>query len=190
MENWRAPPSFEVAFWRHISPILGKRGYREKRVPQALSVGDWFILNYHLQFSQKSVGDWVKSMDGNVLGEEGDFENDSGYRFERRFKSTVGGRRLFTTKRGYLGLADKSVQRGDRLYVFMGGRMPIILRTIKDGLRFICECYTHGIMFGEAVEDKCLQGPTAQLTIYNTPSRHIRIVKRRFSPARRPYLTS
>ncbi|RYC64535.1 hypothetical protein CHU98_g1687 [Xylaria longipes] len=153
LESWRAPPSFGVAFQRQISAILRREGSREKRVPQALNVSDWFFWNQHLQFGQRSIAEWAMIMNDNVLDDnKEDLDNDLGYQFYRRFKSSVGGRRIFTTKSGYLGLADKSVQRGDRLYVFLGGRMPVVLRAVKDGFRFICECYTHGIMFGEAIE--------------------------------------
>ncbi|KAI1749037.1 heterokaryon incompatibility protein-domain-containing protein [Xylaria castorea] len=165
--SWRAPPSFGVAFQRQISAILRQGDSREKRASQALNVGDWFFLNQHLQFGQRSIAEWAINMDDNVLDDnEEDLDHNLDYQFDRRFKSSVGGRRIFTTKRGYLGLADKSVQRGDRLYVFLGGRMPVVLRPVEDGFRYICECYTHGIMFGEAIDISRKESvPTENITI-------------------------
>ena len=72
--------------------------------------------------------------------------------FERRMRSSIGGRRIATTDNGYLGLVDEGVRRGDQLCIFLGGRMPVILRQIGDYYHYICECYVHGLMFGAAVE--------------------------------------
>ncbi|KAI0189593.1 heterokaryon incompatibility protein-domain-containing protein, partial [Xylaria flabelliformis] len=151
IESWRAPPSFGVVFQRHISAILRQGDSREERASRALNVGDWFFWNQHLRFGEKNIMEWAIQAKDNVLDDnEEDLSYNLDYQFDRRFKSSVGGRRIFTTKRGYLGLANASVQRGDRLYVFLGGRMPVVLRAVEDGFRFVCECYTHGIMFGEA----------------------------------------
>ncbi|KAI0551889.1 heterokaryon incompatibility protein-domain-containing protein [Xylaria curta] len=167
IESWRAPPSFGVAFQRQVSAILRQGDSREIRVSQALNVGDWFFWNQHLQFGQRSIAEWVIDTDDNVSDDnEEDSDRNLDYQFERRFRSSVGGRRIFTTKRGYLGLANNSVQQGDRLYVFLGGRMPVVLRAVEDGFRFICECYTHGIMFGEAIRISHEEGiPTNSMTI-------------------------
>ncbi|TRX95899.1 hypothetical protein FHL15_003041 [Xylaria flabelliformis] len=145
IESWRAPSS----------------------VSQALNIGDWFFWNQHLQFGQRSIAEWVTRVDGNESDDkEEDLDRDLDYQFDRSFRSSVGGRRIFTTKHGYLGLADNSIQKGDRLYVFLGGRMPVILRALGDGFRFICECYTHGIMFGEAIEiSRKERIPTESITI-------------------------
>ncbi|KAI1739040.1 heterokaryon incompatibility protein-domain-containing protein [Xylaria scruposa] len=167
IESWRAPPSFGVAFQKQISAVLRQGDSREKRVSQALNVGDWFSWNQHLQFGQRSIAEWAVHADVNVSDDNEEYLNhDLDYQFDRRFKSSLGGRRIFTTKRGYLGLANDSIQPGDQLYVFLGGRMPAVLRPIENGFRFICECYTHGIMFGEAIGTDHKEGiPTESITI-------------------------
>lgn len=61
-------------------------------------------------------------------------------------------RRLFTTQTGYLGLAPEEVCVGDSIAVLLGCNHPVVLRPGKEGLRYIGECYVHGLMDGEAVE--------------------------------------
>lgn len=62
------------------------------------------------------------------------------------------GRRFFTTKsRGYMGLCPSLTRKSDKLVVLFGGRTPFILRELERGrLRFVGECYAHGLMRGEA----------------------------------------
>ena len=62
-------------------------------------------------------------------------------------------RKLILTRKGYLGLAAKHVQRGDVVTILKGGNVPIILREKKDRYHLIGEAYIHGIMDGEAVGD-------------------------------------
>ena len=72
--------------------------------------------------------------------------------FERRMRSSVTGRRLITTKRGYLGLVNDGTRPGDQVCIFLGCRMPVMLRPMGEHFLFLGECYIHGLMFGEAME--------------------------------------
>ena len=69
------------------------------------------------------------------------------------------GRRLFTTKRGYVGMTPETVDKGDdAIAVLLGCSMPMVLRKVEEndsGLarwKVMGECYMHGIMDGEAME--------------------------------------
>jgi hypothetical protein len=44
------------------------------------------------------------------------------------FRVAYSGRRLFRTKRKYIGIAAQSLQPGDTLWVLAGAAVPIILR--------------------------------------------------------------
>ena len=60
---------------------------------------------------------------------------------------------LFSTNSGYLGLAPKSSEVGDAVWIVQGAKIPFILRsTGKERFRFIGEAYVHGRMFGEMAE--------------------------------------
>ena len=101
-------------------------------------------------------------------------------------------RRLFRTRRGYVGMSCPHVQEGDYVAVLWGGRMPFILRPRtffqlhemdgipttfqnlqKDGNDAICayeliggECYVHGLVDGEVLdvaENETMQPSTIYL---------------------------
>ena len=82
------------------------------------------------------------------------------HRYATSFVYMAGLRRLFVTAKGYLGLGAQSVQRGDKVFVFLGGLVPFVLRSSSsssmegDGYyRFVGEAYVHGFMSGEALKD-------------------------------------
>ncbi|KAK8206960.1 heterokaryon incompatibility protein-domain-containing protein [Phyllosticta capitalensis] len=61
------------------------------------------------------------------------------------------------TSRGYIGLIDKSVSKGDLICLLSGGSVPYVLRPVpgEEGkFQFIGEAYIEGIMYGEAMEGK------------------------------------
>jgi hypothetical protein len=77
-------------------------------------------------------------------------------------------RRFFTTRSGYMGLGPRNTQADDRVCIFDGGPVPMVLRPIatptsssshifprrqqqQEHLLLIGECYVHGLMNGEAV---------------------------------------
>jgi hypothetical protein len=82
--------------------------------------------------------------------------------------TTLLGRKLFRTQKGYLGMTCQHVRGGDKVAVLWGGRLPFVLR--EKGLVVLdpetgCapqivmshvlvggECYVHGLADGQAVE--------------------------------------
>lgn len=65
-------------------------------------------------------------------------------------------RRLMRTSKGYLALASRCVRVDDEVWLPGGGPTPFILRPLpgSDGhYSFLAECYVHGIMNGEAVQE-------------------------------------
>jgi hypothetical protein len=60
------------------------------------------------------------------------------------FKTTR--KRMFKTETGYMSIAHRSVEIGDRVYVFMGGEMPFVLRPFgvsSNHFGFGGESYVH-----------------------------------------------
>ncbi|PQE16184.1 heterokaryon incompatibility het-6 protein [Rutstroemia sp. NJR-2017a BVV2] len=77
--------------------------------------------------------------------------------FARIYESGIGlSRRLFTTKGGYLGVANNDIRKGDRVCLIDGAPVPFILRgpvAIHDKptiYNLVCDAYVHGVMYGEA----------------------------------------
>jgi hypothetical protein len=62
-------------------------------------------------------------------------------------------RRLILSKRKYLGLAPELTEPGDKICILGGGSVPFILRQEEGRWISVGECYIHGIMDGEAVDD-------------------------------------
>lgn len=65
---------------------------------------------------------------------------------------------IVKTLRGYIGMVLVSAQPGDRIGLFKGGKVPLILRQVANGSpwQLVGEGYIHGIMHGEAFEEvKC-----------------------------------
>lgn len=61
---------------------------------------------------------------------------------------------LCRTKRGMLGMVPRGTEPGDLVVVFLGLRVPFILRPLpggEAGHRIVGGCYIHGIMRGEAL---------------------------------------
>jgi hypothetical protein len=84
-----------------------------------------------------------------------DFDMDKvmGFRYAL---TTSQNRRLFRTQGGYIGLAPALAMSGDRIALFKGGMVPLIIREEGTRWRLIGDCYIHGMMKGEAFqEDEC-----------------------------------
>ncbi|KAF5580393.1 heterokaryon incompatibility (het-6OR allele) [Fusarium pseudoanthophilum] len=61
------------------------------------------------------------------------------------------------TEKGMIGLVPLLAEAGDEIYVLNGGAVPFVLRKgrrLLNGRRLVGECYIHGIMNGEAMQDQ------------------------------------
>jgi hypothetical protein len=73
-------------------------------------------------------------------------------------QSVIQGRKLFLTRRGYLGLGNDQISSGDSIFILPGAPTPLVLRKqrVVDTLssqkspryRLISGCYIHGVMDG------------------------------------------
>jgi tetratricopeptide (TPR) repeat protein len=61
--------------------------------------------------------------------------------------------RRCSTKRGYLGQVPKSAMVGDVICVIAGAAVPFTVRPNDKGYSLIGQCYLHGYMEGEALND-------------------------------------
>ncbi|PMD42916.1 hypothetical protein L207DRAFT_377234, partial [Hyaloscypha variabilis F] len=61
--------------------------------------------------------------------------------------------KLFRTTKHYLGLGPQILKAGDVIAVIFGAKVPFILRPEGDHYLLLGDCYIHGIMQGEAVEE-------------------------------------
>jgi Heterokaryon incompatibility protein (HET) len=78
-------------------------------------------------------------------------------------------RRFFITERGYIGMSSERIEVGDLVYVFSGGKSPLVLRTAESDAStendemniedqplhtLVGDCYVHGIMDGEFMKGR------------------------------------
>ena len=72
----------------------------------------------------------------------------------------ISNRRMFISRKGYIGLGPSHLSSGDRVYILNGGTTPFALRrkpppppgqSLDSRCSFVGACYVHGIMDGEAV---------------------------------------
>lgn len=73
-------------------------------------------------------------------------------------RRAVRNRRLCVTEKGYLGLVPRQAGIGDRVCVLVGCHVPFVVREEADGpeerFRLVGECYVHGVMDGEVMEEE------------------------------------
>ena len=115
-----------------------------------------------MKFGNHSIEEWT-GLGGEYCAQTKTDISYISHGFERRFHSSVRGRRLVTTARGHMGLVNVDVTRGDIVCLISGGRMPVVFRpsTANVGHFFLGEAYIHGIMFGEGMGtlQKSLESP-------------------------------
>jgi hypothetical protein len=73
--------------------------------------------------------------------------------FSKDLQVSCLGRKVFCMRDGYIGVGDVTLESGDLVCVLFGGNVPFILREVMGKYQFIGECYVHGIMWGEALEE-------------------------------------
>jgi hypothetical protein len=155
------------ALWRTL--INDQQGIHEQRAGP--EVGEHFeeILYADIPTSDTSSVEDKSSLSegGEVnLEEEDDLPNLSDWLYDH--DTTLLGRELFRTGKGYLGMTCPHVRAGDKVCVLWGGRLPFVLRekcnvvlAPRDGeapqvvmshVLIGGECYVHGLADGEAVE--------------------------------------
>ncbi|KAL0943563.1 heterokaryon incompatibility protein [Colletotrichum truncatum] len=74
------------------------------------------------------------------------------HRFQAAFTRACSDRAFFIASGGSLGIGPETMRSGDIVVVLFGGRVPYVLRPLRDGdYSFIGECYVHHFMDGEVI---------------------------------------
>lgn len=76
-------------------------------------------------------------------------------RFRRTLSIRCKSRLAFLTTSGHLGLGPSSMRPGDHAVILFGSNVPFILREdiVEDTFKVVGECYVHGVMHGEIMEE-------------------------------------
>lgn len=119
---------------------------------------DWFRRNKSLYIQRHSLEEICKTAETLENSRQINFQDVSDQNsFLSRFKDTTEWmvRRLITTNQGHIGMVPCRVQKGDQIWVLLGCSIPLVLKKCegKQTYQVIGECYLHGYMTGEVLED-------------------------------------
>lgn len=69
-------------------------------------------------------------------------------------------RRLYITRKGYLGLGPRSMQVGDEVWLICDAKVPFVLRPLPNDTKYslMGESYLHGFMHGEMLKTDLRDG--------------------------------
>jgi hypothetical protein len=90
-------------------------------------------------------------------------------RFQKWVKKMTHNRRVYRTRRGFLGLGPEAMKPGDEVCVLLGGRVPFVLREAQNGWLLVGETYLHdvGLMTGKIANDVVKGHHKAKLQIFD-----------------------
>jgi len=151
--------SYEAPLWYFYGDFqalcLATLGTPEEVHPQFF---DWFQLNKPLYIQGQSLEEICKTAEILENSRKINLQDMSDHNsFLSRFRDTTEWmvRRLITTNKGHIGMAPCRVQKGDQIWVLLGCSIPLVLRKCEgeQSYQVIGECYLHGFMNGEALED-------------------------------------
>lgn len=142
-----AHQSSEEDFWRTL--VYNRDG---KLRPATRSLGDSFgcvymeaalLVEDHLTRDKPTpIGDWVVLLKLLAAGQP----------FRDAWSNLSNQRFFFVSEDGRIGWVPMTANPRDRLYVFKGMRVPVVIRPLQDTgwWQLVGACYIHGLMDGEA----------------------------------------
>jgi hypothetical protein len=130
---------------------------KQKDVPPRFL--DWFEHNKSLYIRGHSLEELcmaVGTLEEYCLADYMDM-SDCETSFESRLHDTTQGmaRRFITTNEGNIGMASCRVAKGDQVCILLGCNIPLVLRQRENEPyhEVIGECYLHGLMNGEIMNE-------------------------------------
>ncbi|KAL8688491.1 MAG: hypothetical protein Q9218_005610 [Villophora microphyllina] len=151
------PPTVEIVDALRLVMVAGLQSYSEKAAEQDEKGSRTDFLAYCLadeQLSQKTKDTLMRVYEpySEDWGEDGD-----AVEYDRRAEQRCSYRRLFRTSTGRFGLGPAPAQPTDICCVLFGAHVPFVLRRCGSEYKLVGECYIHGVMRGEIV-DEMLKG--------------------------------
>jgi hypothetical protein len=127
-----------------------------QRVDDQVSL--WYQAHKDHQIRDKSLQDCFTLYEGSSGEEQDDKESEKTYldyikSFRQAFTQTTTERKLFSTRRGYVGLGRESIAEGDLVCILPGCSVPMILRRENQYYKLVGDSYVHGMMLGEVLDD-------------------------------------
>jgi Heterokaryon incompatibility protein (HET) len=76
------------------------------------------------------------------------------HRYDDSFCRCARGRKFAITNKGYMSMVPPLAKAGDDIGIIYGAEIPFVFRRDMNVFDLIGECYVHGIMDGEALQEK------------------------------------
>jgi len=145
----------------HLVAISEDVGLRQRLPGRCRSALAWYHANKGLLLRGRTLEqlchDSIGSI-GSISWEPSAFEESFASRLVDTTSPIAMQRRLLVTEGGSVGMAPPGAEKGDIACVLLGCSVPVVLRKSNDGsgeaYKFIGECYIHGIMSGEIMEQE------------------------------------
>jgi hypothetical protein len=138
-------------------------------------IAAWFLQGIGSQGTLYSARPWKLSWESlfEDLGDHSSYMSPETIspNIDSAIRSATVRRTFFITSSGYIGLGPAKLRVGDHLYLLLGARTPFILReagvrnvpiissqpgvghTKRNCFEVVGDCYTHGLMDGEAMHE-------------------------------------
>lgn len=138
-----AHQSSDEDFWR---TLVYNRDRRLRPAPESL--GDSFARWY--QYNALLVHDYFAKNQATLIHEDRDGDPSSA--FQDAWSNLSNQRAFFCSEGGRIGWVPLTARPGDRLYVFKGMRVPVVMRPLGNSgwWQLVGACYIHELMDGEA----------------------------------------
>ena len=96
-------------------------------------------------------------------------DDDNDTKFQDLVRLVTHNRRAYVTNEGRLGLGPIAMKPGDRICVFIGGRIPFAVRPVQKGWILVGEAYLHDVrlMTGKVAIDVLSMKHAAQLETFD-----------------------
>lgn len=146
--------------WANNTPVLPSWV-----LPQQQRIASsWLSLNHRFNVAGRPLSSWIENSFQSSLVKTQNFllknlafkgsrvVQEAQQEFFTELIYAISTKRLFTTKRGYVGAVHPLARKGDAVAIFPGIRMPAVLRKAGDMWHVIGEAYVHGVMDGEALK--------------------------------------
>jgi hypothetical protein len=152
-----------VHFWHCMQPITRNSHWQSFNEFLIKSNHDILIFGYHLKDFFADPSQYFAPGDHSALsisytmnsGDRQDLRELTDNEAKNMSLASISceGRKLVTTKSGYLGLAPSAAAVGDVVAIIYGCNFPVLLRPAgEENYTVVGECYVDGLMDGEAVE--------------------------------------
>jgi hypothetical protein len=144
------------ALWRTLTANVGSTPTYEYPAPEVFAQCFTAYSNPIAMPSKEGLaGLQTEGNSGSPGSYSGDKDALDSKNFAEAVNRAMRERKFFVTKGKLFGIRPQSVQSGDMVFLFAGGRIPYVIRPHgingTMAFTFVGECYCHGICHGQAL---------------------------------------